>query len=242
MAQCEDVFGLIVARQGLDEGLFVVFDTRLAMPGEHARIAFAGYDIADDEHAGHTGRLAEHLVELEIHHFQRLVHPQYLFGGSSSKCCTMPPISTHFRNLLGRKEATLQQAKSMQLAKPPAIPYIGLATRDVLGMAGIDQANVKAGIHQYLVGRDPIDTCRFHDYVADTAIFQPGSHRMEVDCEAAKRADRLLVAVLTHRNLMGFRTDVDSGCIPVHCFKSVKDRVISLLTAKRLIDIIQYRF
>src|SRR5439155_13611188 len=98
-------------------------------------------DGAYDAQSGNSGRVGEDLVQLDIHQFQRLLHAQRVLRSRSDEGGAMAPISTHLLHLRRRQETTLQQTESVQLTKPTTVPYVGLATRNVLGVTCVHQAH-----------------------------------------------------------------------------------------------------
>ena len=75
LTQHEEVFIAIVTRErGGDLG-FRRLAPGVAMTSEHRGIGHAGHNVAQDQHPGDPGHVADHGVELEVHQRQRLLQP-----------------------------------------------------------------------------------------------------------------------------------------------------------------------
>ena len=66
-----------------------------------------------------------------------------------------------------------QHPEGVKFLQPLAIVDVSLAPRNVLGMAGLDQANLKAVFLQHLKKRNPVNSGRFHGDRLDLAPLEP---------------------------------------------------------------------
>lgn len=78
-------------------------------------------------------------------------------------------------------------AKALQ---PGGINDIGFAAGHILGLARIDEDDVKAVLFQHFVGWNPVNTGGFHRHAGDPACLEPAGHLMQVAGERAKRVAR----------------------------------------------------
>ncbi|MEM5461945.1 hypothetical protein VSR69_45510 [Paraburkholderia phytofirmans] len=77
----EHVRGLAVARPRMTNGLKAFLATDVAHCCESVRIALAGDDRADDAHPSDACEIRDHMVQLDIHECQRLLHVLDVRGG-----------------------------------------------------------------------------------------------------------------------------------------------------------------
>ncbi len=171
-------------------------------------------------------------MKLQVHLFQRLLHPKDLLGGALHQRCTMTPIGAQLQRFGARNEAPLQKAECVQFAQPTAVPHIGLAAGNALGMVSVHQLNVETGIRKHLVSRNPINTRGLHDHRANLTFLEPGGHGSQVGSIAAKRANRLLVPVFGNRNIVRLRTDVDTCHIGVENQEAIENVIAGLLRVR----------
>src|SRR5206468_10610223 len=138
-------------------------------------------------------------------------------------------IAAEHSNFRGRNETAPQKAECVKLAKPLAVRHITLSARYVFGLAGVHQRDHETFLLQNLMQRNPVDAGGFHHYVSDCANFEPFRHGHKVRRKTAERAHRLRIPVLRHRNVVGLRTDVDSGRVRMQNFYRVKGTTASWL-------------
>ncbi len=103
----------------------------------------------------------------------------------------------------------------MSCSLPLAVQHVGLAPRDVLDVARVDQQHGEAARLQQLEQRDPVHAGGFHGDGVDPAGLEPIGDGVKVDREAGKLAHRFLVSVRRHGHKMGRAADVDAGGIGV---------------------------
>jgi len=75
LAKYEEVLIAIVTRERGGDLLFGRLAPRVAMTSQHRGIGLASHDVAKDQHPGDPSHIADHLVKLEVHQRQRLLHP-----------------------------------------------------------------------------------------------------------------------------------------------------------------------
>ena len=81
LGQGEDVLLAVVADQGLPDRLDRGVAARVAIGGQHVRVALAGHDGADDAHPGRARDVRDDVMELQVHLRQRLLHVLDVGGG-----------------------------------------------------------------------------------------------------------------------------------------------------------------
>ena len=103
----------------------------------------------------------------------------------------------------------------MQALQPLGVADVGLAARNVLGVAGVDQHHLEPALLEDLVGRDPVDAGGLHDDRLDPALLEPVGEPVQIAGEGAEGAHRLRVTVRTDRRHMHRGADVDRRRIRV---------------------------
>ncbi len=98
-------------------------------------------------------------------------------------------------------ERRAQQAHRVPILQPLAIAHIRLTARDMLEVFGVDQADADAGLFQYFVGWNPVDSGRLHGRGSDAALNQPGRHLAQILSEGFEAAYRLLIPLRRHRHV-----------------------------------------
>ena len=64
-------------------------DASITQRGECRRVSFAGEDGVDDRESGQAGDIADHMVQLQIHLVQRLLHALDMGRGGLDQALTM---------------------------------------------------------------------------------------------------------------------------------------------------------
>src|SRR5271169_2845632 len=103
----------------------------------------------------------------------------------------------------------------MQILQPLAIGYIGLASRNILYVVGVDQEDLEPSRLQDLKQRDPVHSRRFHGYGLDVARLQPGRRRVQVFRERQETPHRLRISIPRHRDIDLRRSDIYTRSIQV---------------------------
>ncbi len=108
----------IIADQRLADRLQRGMAPRVAIGGQHRRVTLPGYDRADDGHAGRTGDVGHHVMKLQVHLHQRLLHVLDVRGGIVQQSLALAQIGPHGCNLAFQPEAGSEQAVFMQPLQP----------------------------------------------------------------------------------------------------------------------------
>jgi len=90
-------------------------------------------------------------------------------------------------DLLGRDETAAQQAAFQQVGQPLTVFHVGLAARDVLHVAGVDQHHLqRVGLAQGVEDRLPKHPGRLHRHLGDPLLDQPAHHLPQHRVERAE--------------------------------------------------------
>ena len=146
LGQGEDVFLTGVADQGLLDRLQRCAAARVAMGGQHLRISLARHDGPDDPHPSCAGDVRDDMVELQVHLRQRLLHVLDMRGGIVQQALALAQVSPQSGGFTPELETGTQQAVLVQAAKPLGIAHIGLASRDMLGVTGVDEHHLEPAL------------------------------------------------------------------------------------------------
>ena len=109
------------------------------MLGEHLGIAHAVEDCADDLHSGRARDVSDDVVELDVHQHERLLHVLNVRRGVLNDALAMTKQRSQARHTVSRTKTAAQQAVLMQLLQPLCVVDVGLAPRDILHVASIDE-------------------------------------------------------------------------------------------------------
>jgi hypothetical protein len=131
-----------------------------------------------DLHPHDPGDIAEHLVQLQIHLLQGLLHQLNLHRGPLHQVLAVSPVATQHTDRIGRAKRPCQHPVGMQLLKPLAILHVGLAARQVLGLAGIHQVDLDPVLLQHLHDRNPVHPGRFDGHRGHATRLEPLGHRL----------------------------------------------------------------
>src|SRR6266404_4054388 len=126
------------------------------------RIALARKDGIENRLATGSGDVAEHMMELQVHLTERLLHVQNVLGCHLEQAAAVPPQGTNGTDRIRWTEACPQQPYRVQILDPLAVGYVALASGHTLQIVRIDQINFEAALPQYLKQRDPVHPCRLH--------------------------------------------------------------------------------
>ncbi len=97
----------------------------------------------------------------------------------------------------------------MQALQPLRVADVGLATRHMFGVPGVDQHDLEPALLQDLVSRNPVDPGAFHHDRFDPALGEPVRQAVQVLGEGLERPHRPLVAVRTNSGHVHGGADVD---------------------------------
>src|ERR1017187_7061123 len=103
----------------------------------------------------------------------------------------------------------------MQILQPLAIGYIGLASRNILYVMGVDQEDLESSRVQNLKQRNPVHSRRLHGYGLDLARLQPGRSRVQVFRKGRETPHRLRISIPRHSDIDLRRSDIYTCSIQV---------------------------
>src|SRR5882724_8974406 len=125
-------------------------------------IALAREDRIENRLATGSGDVAEHMVELQVHLAERLLHVQNVLGSHLQQAATVPPQGTKGTDRIRWPEARPQQPDRVQILDPLAVTYVALPSGHTLQIMRIDQIDLEPALLQDLKQRDPVHPCRLH--------------------------------------------------------------------------------
>jgi hypothetical protein len=99
----------------------------------------------------------------------------------------------------------------VQALQPCSVADVRFATRYILSISRIDQDHLKAVSFKHFIGRNPVNTGRFHRDSRDAMCLEPSGHIMKIAGECAKRSYRIIIGVRIYGRHMHGRPDVDGG-------------------------------
>jgi hypothetical protein len=114
----------------------------------------------------------------------------------------------------GRNEP--RSPEGVEFLQPLAVVDVSLAPRNVLGMAGVDQANLKAVFLQHLKKRNPVNSGRFHGDRLDLAPLEPFAQGDQIASKHSETAHGIFVPILRHGHPMRIGSYIDSSSVEVH--------------------------
>ena len=120
------MFWPVVSNESLRHLVARAFHPSMTELRQFDGIAFAREDGIENGLATDSGDVAKHMVELEVHLAERLLHVQNVLGGHLQQAATMPPQGTKGTDRLGWPEACPQQPYRMQILDPLAVGYVAL--------------------------------------------------------------------------------------------------------------------
>jgi hypothetical protein len=100
----------------------------------------------------------------------------------------LAPQRAQHTHLLGRAKRPAEQAVGHQLLQPLAVQHVGLAPRDVLDVARVDQQHREAARLEQLKQSNPVHPGGFHRHRIHPAGLEPIGQGVQVDGEAGKLA------------------------------------------------------
>src|SRR6476620_11114559 len=78
-------------------------------------------------------------------------------GGIVQQALALAQVSPQSGDFTPELETGTQQAVLVQAAKPLGIAHIGLASRDMLGVTGVDEHHLEPALLKNLIGGDPVN-------------------------------------------------------------------------------------
>ena len=119
-------------------------------------VALPGHDGTQDLLTRLAHHVRDHVGQLNVHLHQRLLHVLDVPSLHAQQHATLAVQCSQYANLVCRAECPAQQTIAVQLLQPLAVQHIGLATRHVLDVPGVDQQYRQASALQNLVHGDPV--------------------------------------------------------------------------------------
>jgi len=90
LRESKDVLLPVVADQRLADRFDGGMTAWVAHGGQCRRVALSSHDRADDGHAGHAGDVGHHVMELQVHLRQSLLHVLDVGGGVVQQAFAQP--------------------------------------------------------------------------------------------------------------------------------------------------------
>lgn len=89
LPQCEDMLRPVIADQGLADGDFRRVNPPVAQGRQFGGVSLARENGIEDREAGHSREVADHVMQLQIHLIQRLLHALDVGGGGLNETLAM---------------------------------------------------------------------------------------------------------------------------------------------------------
>jgi hypothetical protein len=162
------------------------------------------------------------MPELDVHHVQGFLHMLDVRGAVADQHASMADEGAEDADIIGGAEGALKQTVSVELLDPLAVENVGLATWDILDMAGVDQENLKTALVEDFVDRDPIDAGGLHGHGVDAAGLEPISQVMQGTGIGLEAPDGLCATAFGHSDIDLGRTDVETGSVEIDLLEGFK--------------------
>jgi hypothetical protein len=209
-AQREQLFGPVVAGQRRGNLRFAGLAAAVAMGGQRTRVAHPGQNVAHNRHTGYSGDVTEHVMQLEIHQGQGLLHAMHAGSRGFNQGLAVAHIAAQRYDRTVWTEAGMEQAHAMQFLQPLAVLDVSLASAHVVHVMGIDQHHLQPALLQHFVEWDPIDPGRLHRHGLDATLHQPVSQVVEVGGGGAEFTDRFGIALRRYGHKVAGGATVDA--------------------------------
>jgi hypothetical protein len=214
--QCEEMFLAINRLSGPWHLLGAALDLRMLELGQLDAVAFAGKDGAQNTHSRHPGNVTDNAVDLDIHLREGLLHALHQAIAILAQSITQAQVAAHHAHLGFWTKRASQHSEGVEFLQPLAVVDVSLASWDVLGMAGVDQANLKSVSLQHLKERNPVNSGRFHGDGLDLASPEPVAQSDQIASKHPEAANRIFIPILRHGHPMRIGSHIDSGSVEVH--------------------------
>jgi hypothetical protein len=89
--------------------------------GKFVYIAFSRHDCVEYGESGRAGYIADHMMQLEIHLVQRLLHVLHVVARQFDQAVPVPQQRAHRAHLRGWAKRCPQQPDGVQVLQPLAI-------------------------------------------------------------------------------------------------------------------------
>jgi hypothetical protein len=163
-------------------------------------------------HSGHSGDVAQDMVQLNVHLHQRLLHVLDVRGCVLDHAFAMAKVRSQRRDLRSRTEARPQKPVRVQLLDPLGIVDVRLPPRHILRVPRVDKQDLEAFRLENLEDRNPVHACRLHRDGRHADTNQPVGEPLQITCERPKRPDWLRIGLPRHSDHVHRRADVDARC------------------------------
>jgi hypothetical protein len=211
LGQSKQMFVAPIALQGAGDGGLIVLAAIVTQLGQRRRITLAGQDGADNRQAGHAGKVADHMLQLDVHLGQRFLHMLDMLRGMGEQHRALAEITAQHADLVSRTEGTREQTEGVQALNPLAVMPIALGSAfDLLHLLRIDQEDCEAAGFEEFKERDPIDAGGLEGDGGDPTGGEPVRQRFQVGSAGPEAAYWLGVVTGGDGNPVGFGTDVDA--------------------------------
>ncbi len=215
LVEREQMLAPIVAHQRLGDGIRSGLDPSVAQCRQRMRVALPRQDGLYDRHSGHTGDIADHVVQLQVHLIQSFLHVLDVTRSHLHQAVPMPKDRTHRADRLFRPERSAQQTYRMQILQPLTVGNIRFASGHILHVTCVDQQDGETLRLQDLKKRDPVDACRFHRHRLNLTAFQPVRSGVQVARERREMPYRLWIMIHRHGDVNLRRSYIHTGSIRV---------------------------
>jgi hypothetical protein len=151
-------------------------------------------------------------VELEVHLLEGLVDVLDMLSARAQEHGALAEEASKDNDLVRRAEGAIEQAEGVQLLDPLAVEDVGLAARDVLHTAGVDEADVEGAFFEDLEEGDPVDAGGLHGDGGHAAGGEPVGQGVEVSGEGFELPDVVALRIRAGRygGEVGVGADVDA--------------------------------
>jgi hypothetical protein len=153
---------------------------------------------------------------------QGFLHVLDVSGAVAQEHIALTGDGAEAADLFGRAEGGSKQSVAVELLEPLAIEDIGLFARDVLHMAGINEADLDAGMLEDVIQRNPVDAGGFHGHTTDVTRTEPVGKLVQIPGERREGPDRFAVAIRRDGDVDFGRADINAGNIGVDSLESLR--------------------
>src|ERR1051325_7072442 len=126
------MFGAIDSLQRLGDDGSVTLDTPILQGCQFEWLSFTSQNSADNSQPRHSADVTDHVLQLQIHLCQRLLHLLHRTGGAANQLLALPHVAAQHANLRVWSKRSSQQTEALQLLQPLTILHIALAPGYVL--------------------------------------------------------------------------------------------------------------
>jgi hypothetical protein len=158
-------------------------------------------------------------VDLDVHLHEGLLHALHQAVTILAQSMSQSQVAAHHAHPPFWTKRASEHPEGVEFLEQLAVFDVSLAPRNVLDMAGVDQANFNAVSLQHLKKWNPVNPSRFHGDGLDLTLLKPVAQGLQIMGEYPEAAHRTLIPIRRHRYPMGAGSHIDSGSIEVHFFQ-----------------------